>query len=132
MNGRCEEAIEFYQVALGAKVEFLMRFRDSPVPPPEACRVDGFEDKVMHATLRIGQSTLMMMDGCGEEEPLSGFRLALALDRTEEVEKAFNALAQHGTVEVPLAETFWSPCYGIVTDQFGVSWILTLTDQSPA
>ena len=77
-DGRCEEAIEFYRTALGAEVEMLMRYKDSPEPPPPGTVPAGYEDKVMHATFRIGGTALMACDGCGDTPSFAGFSLSLA------------------------------------------------------
>ncbi|HHO47500.1 MAG TPA: VOC family protein [Desulfobacteraceae bacterium] len=121
-EGRCEEALEFYRRALGAEVTFLMRYRESPDP---ASIKPGMEDKVMHANVRIGDSTIMVSDGlCAGQAAFSGFSLTIALPGEAETRRLFEALSENGRVEMPLAETFWSPCFGMVTDRFGVSWMV--------
>ncbi|MDD3618225.1 MAG: VOC family protein [Desulfobulbaceae bacterium] len=121
-EGRCEEALEFYRRALGAEVTFLMRYRESPDP---ASIRPGMEEKVMHANVRIGNSTLMVSDGlCSGRASFSGFSLTIALAEEAETRRLFGALSEGGKVEMPLAETFWSPCFGMVTDRFGVSWMV--------
>ncbi len=124
--GRCEEAIEFYHKALGAQVEMLMRHKDSPDPPPPDMLQPGFEDKVMHATLRIGGAILMASDGCDDKARFDGFRLSLALATEDEARRAFAGLSDGGQVLMPLTKTFWSPCFGMVTDRFGVGWMVTV------
>ena len=123
-GGRCEEAIAFYQSALGAKLEMMMRFNESPEPVPEGMLQAGFEAKVMHASFSIGPTTIMASDGCDDRSPFSGFRLALSVTSAEECDRAFAALAAGGQVDMPLAKTFWSPRYGMVTDKFGVAWMV--------
>ena len=125
-GGRCEEALEFYRAALGAETGILMRFKDSPDPHPPGMIPPGFESKVMHATFRIGGSTIMASDGCGEISGFEGFSLSLTLPDAEEVARVFSALSEGGKVTMPLAKTFWSPLFGMVTDRFGVNWMLTL------
>jgi PhnB protein len=121
-EGRCEEALEFYRRAIGAEVTFLMRYRESPDP---GMIQPGMEDKVMHANVRIGSSTLMASDGrCEEQSVFRGFSLTIALAEEAEARRLFAALSEGGQVEMPLAETFWSPCFGMVTDRFGVSWMV--------
>ena len=122
--GRCEEAFHFYRDALGATIEMMMRFNESPEPVPTGMLQSGFENKVMHGTLRIGGVALMASDGCDDKSKFDGFRLALAVGTEEEAQKAFNALAEKGTIQMPLSKTFWSPCYGLVTDQFNVGWMV--------
>lgn len=125
-GGRCEEAISFYQKALGAEVEMLMRYKDSPEPPPPGMLQAGFEDKVMHAELRIGGAVLMASDGCDDKSRFDGFRLSLALPTEAAAQCAFTGLAEGGEVQMPLTQTFWSPCFGMVSDRFGVGWMVTV------
>lgn len=124
-EGRCEEAIEFYKKALGAQVEMLMRFKDSPEPPQPGCSPPGSEDKVMHASLRIGDSRVMASDGrCGGNPSFQGFALSLDAKTEAEADRLFNALADGGQVQMPLTKTFFSPRFGMVTDRFGVMWMV--------
>lgn len=132
-DGRCEEAFHFYQQALGAEVLMLMRMRDSPDPlPPDL--PPGSEDKVMHASLRVGQATLMMSDGMSASGPaFKGFALSLTQPDAAAAQRAFAALADGGQVTMPLGATFWSPCFGMVKDRFGLEWMVTVPDAaSPA
>lgn len=124
-DGRCEEAIEFYRRALGAKVEMLMRFKDSPEPhQPGACP-GGAEEKVMHASFRIGDATLMASDGrCQGRPAFQGFSLSLTVPSETEAERLFASLAEGGQVQMPLTKTFFSPRFGMVADRFGVSWMV--------
>jgi PhnB protein len=121
-DGRCEEAVEFYRKALGAAVESLTRFKDSPDPgmcPP------GAGDKVMHASFRIGETTVMASDGqCSGRPSFQGFSLSLTLPDEAEAERLFASLADGGQVQMPLAKTFFSPRFGMVADRFGVSWMI--------
>jgi PhnB protein len=124
-NGRCEEALEFYRKALGAEVEVVMRFKDSPDPPPPGMLQAGFEDKVMHASFKIGGNTLMASDGCSEEAvKYGGFSLSIAVATEADADRSFNALAQGGRVDMPLGKTFWSPRFGMLTDRFGIGWMV--------
>lgn len=123
-GGRCEEALEFYRTALGAEVEMLMRFDESPDQPPPGMLQPGFEKKVMHASFRVRGVPLMASDGCDDRLNFSGFRLALSAPTEAEARQAFDALADGGNVEMPLGRTFWSPCYGMVTDRFGLEWMV--------
>jgi PhnB protein len=126
-NGRCEEALEFYKSALGAEVEMMMRFKDSP-EPHEAGRVPpGFESKVMHATFHIGQATLMASDGCSTEKAaFEGFSLAISVSNEAEADQCFNALAVGGQVRMPMSKAFWSPRFGMVEDRFGIGWMISV------
>ena len=126
-NGRCEEAIEFYQRALGAEVLMLMRNKEAPEKPPPGMLPPGSENKVMHATLRIGSSNLMLSDGrCDGKPVFNGFSLSLDAANEAEAERLFAALCDGGTVQMPLAKTFWSPKFGMVADRFGVGWMVSV------
>lgn len=131
-GGRCDEAIEFYRKALGAEVEMLMRYSESPDPPPPGMLQPGFEDKVMHATLRIGEAILMTSDGCGDEVSFDGFRLSLTMPSEADAGRVFAALSDGGEVQMALTKTFWSPCFGMVTDRFGVGWMVTVASEANA
>jgi Uncharacterized protein conserved in bacteria len=131
-SGRCEEALEYYRQALGAEIEGLIRFKDSPEPPPPGTLQSGFEDKVMHASLRIGEARLMASDGCDDGTQLSGFKLSLALPSEADARRAFEALADGGQVEMPLSKTFWSSCFGMLTDRFGVGWMVSIAEEPAA
>jgi len=124
-NGRCEEAIEFYRQALGAEVLMLMRFKDSPESSQPGMHPPGSENKVMHATLRIGENILMASDGrCMGKPNFEGFSLSLRVQTEAQADRLFAALADGGRAEMPLAKTFFSPRFGMVTDRFGVCWMV--------
>lgn len=123
-GGRCEEAMAFYERAIGARVVMKMRFDESPHPTPPGMLAPGFETKIMHATLAIGAMNVMVSDGCDERSHFDGFRLALTLPTDEACRAAFDGLAEEGKVEMPLTPTFWSPLYGMLTDRFGVEWMV--------
>jgi len=127
-GGRCEEALEFYRTALGAHVDFLMHYKDSPEPIPPGRLPAGFENKVMHATFRIGGTTLMASDGCEEGARFAGFSLSLAVPTEAEANRAFAALAAGGQVKMPLTKTFWSPCFGMLADRFGIGWMVSVVN----
>lgn len=128
--GRCEEAIEFYRQAVGAEVEMIMYHRDSPDPHPPGMLQPGFENKVMHASLRIGEARLMASDGCDDKSHFEGFRLSLTLPMEADAQRAFAALSDGGQVQMPLTRTFWSPCFGMVTDRFGLGWMVTVPSET--
>jgi len=121
-DGRCEEAVEFYRRTLGAEVTMLMRFKDSPDPamvPP------GAANKVMHASFRIGETTVLASDGrCEGRSSFQGFALSLTVPGETEADRLFAALADGGQVQMPLTRTFFSPRFGMVADRFGVSWMI--------
>jgi PhnB protein len=122
LDGRCEEALEFYRRALGAEVTFLMRFKESPEPdmaPP------GAANQVMHASFRIGETTVLASDGrCQGRPTFQGFALSLTVPSEIEADRLFAALADGGEVQMPLTKTFFSPRFGMVADRFGVSWMI--------
>lgn len=127
-DGRCEEAIEFYKAALGAELLFLMRNADCPEPPPLGTLPPGSEHKVLHASLRIGATVLMMSDGhCGGDAVFKGFSLSLDSPDEAGAHRLFDALADGGEVGMPLARTFWSPLFGVVNDRFGVGWMVSVS-----
>ena len=124
-EGRADEAIAFYRLALGAEVEMLMRYQDSPeAPPPEKIPADK-QTKKKHASLRIGERTLSLSDGhCSGTPNFKGFAITLVMQEVSEVERKFAALAEGGQVVQPLIETFFTPRFGMVVDRFGVMWML--------
>ena len=123
-DGRCEEAIEFYKKALGAEVAMLMRVSDSPEQPPAGI-VPGTENKIMHASLRIGDATIMLSDGyCKGTQTFSGITLSLTVPNEAAADRAFNALSDGGNIHMPLSKTFFSPRFGMVADRFGVPWMI--------
>jgi len=125
-DGRAEEAINFYRKALGAETEMLMRFKDSPEPPPPGMVPPGMDNKVMHAALRIGATRVMVSDGgCSNAAGFQGVTLSIASTDLAAATRWFNALAADGgEVQMPLEKTFWSPAFGMVKDRFGVSWMI--------
>ena len=124
-DGRCEEAIEYYKRTLGAKLEMLMRFKESPEPPPPGKVAPGSENKVMHAAFHVGDSLIMASDGYATGKPsFQGFSLTINAASEAEADRVFNALADGGQVQMPLGKTFFSPKFGMVADRFGVSWMV--------
>lgn len=124
-GGRCEEALEFYRNALGAEVQMLMRFKESPDPMPGM--PDCFEDKVMHASFRVGGSVLMASDGrCEGPAHFEGFSLSITVADEDEAERVFSALGEGGVVVMPLEKTFWAPKFGMLTDRYGVGWMISV------
>jgi PhnB protein len=122
-NGRCEEAIDFYRAAVGAEVTMLMRYKDSPDPTSH-----GAEEKVMHASLRIGATTVLVSDGrCSGQLSFQGFALSLTVPDDAEAERLFAGLGDGGQVQMPLTKTFFSPKFGMVADRFGVLWMIYVT-----
>ena len=121
-DGRCEEAIEFYKSRLGAKVEMLMRFKENPEP---AANPPASAEKVMHSCFRIGDTAVMASDGnCTGKPSFQGFSLSLTAKDLPEAKRLFAALGEGGAVQMPFAQTFFSPGFGMVADCFGVSWMV--------
>jgi PhnB protein len=125
-GGRCEEALEYYRRVVGAEVTMLMRFKDSP-EPGNCGPIDG--EKVMHASFQIGGTTLLASDGCNAVSKFEGFSLSLSLPNPTEAGRIFSALAEGGQVQQPLIETFFAKAFGIVTDRFGMSWMIVVMAQ---
>ena len=129
--GRTEEAVKFYGQAIDAETLFLMRFRDCPDPSQSR---PGLEEKIFHATFRIGSTEVMASD-CGCEKPptettFAGFSLALRVETPEKAERFFNALSEGGQVQIPMRETFFATRYGIVVDRFGLSWKIMIESKA--
>ena len=126
-NGRCEEALAFYGKALGAKIERVMHFKDSPDPSMVS---PGSENKVMHSSFRVGDAIVGASDGqCQGHTNFQGISLALSVADAAEAEKRFGALADGGQVQMPLTETFFSPRFGMVADRFWVTWMVLVESQ---
>jgi PhnB protein len=129
-DGRCEEAIEYYRKTLDAKVEMLMRYKESPEPPPPGHHVPG--DKVMHAALRIGDTQVLASDGFASGNPkFEGFSLSFNARDDAHARRVFGALADGGKVAQPLTKTFFASSFGMVTDKFGVPWFV-IAAKTPA
>ena len=129
-DGKCDDALAFYKRALGAELQMIMRFKDSPEPPPTGCPPPDPE-KVMHAQFRVGDTVLMASDGRGSGKPtFQGVSLALTVPTEAEADQAFNALAEGGQVQMPLVKTFFSARFGMVADKFGISWMILVTPNS--
>jgi PhnB protein len=123
-EGRAEEAIEFYKKTLGAKVEMLMRFKECPDPQPGSIPA-GAENKIMHAAVTIGDSTVLMSDGhCSGNAPFQGFSLTIRVANEVEAKKVFDALSAGGQVRMPLAKTFFASSFGMLADKFGMGWMV--------
>jgi PhnB protein len=121
-DGRCEEALQFYKSALGAEVTALMRCKDAPDP---GMIKPGLEDKVLHSSFRVGDSTIMASDGyCQGKPEFRGVSLTIIVPEEADAKRLFAALSEGGEVRMPLAKTFFSPLFGMVADRFGVSWMI--------
>jgi PhnB protein len=121
-NGRCEEAIQFYRKALDAQPQMILRFKESP---DQSMITPGAEEKIMHAALNIGDGVVLLSDGmCTGTQSFEGFALSFTVADEAEADRRFNALADGGQVRMPLAKTFFSPRFGMITDKFGVGWMI--------
>jgi PhnB protein len=126
LDGRCEEALEFYKKAVGAKIEMMMRFSENPEQQPGMVP-PGSENKIMHSCFRIGDTAIMASDGHAKGQPkFEGFSLAINAKDIAEAERVFAALGDGGKVTQPLIETFFSPRFGMLADRFGVNWMVVV------
>jgi len=124
-EGRCDEAIEFYHKALGAEIMTLMRYKDSPEPAKPGMLPPGSDNKVMHSSFKIGETTVMASDGrCSDNPEFKGVSLTLTVSGDSEAERLFSAMGEGGQVRMPLSKTFFSSRFGMVADRFGVSWMI--------
>ena len=127
-NGRCEEAIAFYQKTLGAQVTMMMRFKENPEPMTEGCGPGGGAipgENIMHASFKIGETEVMASDGMESGKPeFKGFSLSLTAASDTEAQRLFKALGDGGKVEMPMDKTFFASSFGMVVDRFGVSWMV--------
>ncbi len=124
-DGRCEEAAEYYRRTLGAEIIMLMRWKDMPEPQQPGTGSPDNAEKVMHMSLRIGETTVLCSDGrCLGKPEFQGFALSLTVADEAEAKRRFAALADGGEVQMPLDKTFFSPQFGMVKDRFGVSWMV--------
>ena len=121
-NGQCEAAFRFYERCLGGTIEAMQTFGDSPMAadtPP------GQRSLILHARLVAGDAALMGSDAQGEQfERPQGFAVSLAVERPDEADRIFTALAENGTVQMPIGETFWASRFGMLVDQFGIPWMV--------
>lgn len=129
-SGRCEEALKFYEQALGAETEMIMRYHESPDPIPPGMLQPGFESKIMHCSFTVGGARVMASDGCDDKSKMEGVQLALSVPTEADAHRAFAGLAVGGTIGMPLTRTFWSPCFGMVTDRFNVTWMVMVPGQN--
>jgi PhnB protein len=132
LDGRCEEAIEFYKKTLGAKVEMMMRFKESPEPSKPGMHPPGSANKIMHSCFRIGDTQVMASDGrCTGKPEFKGFALSVNAKDEAEADRMFAALGEDGQVQMPLAKTFFAKRFGMVADKFGVGWMIIAGQTKP-
>jgi PhnB protein len=124
-SGRCEEAIAFYKQAIGAQTTMVMRFDESPDKNHPMPLPPNWGQKIMHCAIKVGDTMLLASDGMSEE-PVSyaGVSLSITADNEAQVKRLFDALSQSGKVFMPPGKTFWSPCFGMTSDKFGVNWMV--------
>jgi PhnB protein len=124
LSGRCEEALAFYQTAVGAQPVMVMRFKESP-EPPHMPLPPNWSEKIMHCGFMIGQTLAMASDGMSAEPvSFSGVSLSITADDEAQAKRLFGALAAGGSIFMPMEKIFWSPCFGMCTDKFGVNWMV--------
>jgi PhnB protein len=129
LDGRAQEAIDFYQKALGAQVQMLMRFKESP---DQSHNPPGSAEKVMHSCLTIGGGPVMISDGnCAGRPSFQGFALSYDAADEADAKRRFQALADGGQVQMPIGETFFAKAFGMVADRFGVSWMVIAGAKNP-
>lgn len=126
LDGNAKEAISFYEKALDAKVVMMQTFGEMPANP-DFPLPEGAKDRVSHANLKVGETDLMFSDTFPGQPVHSGNQVQICITTvtTERSEQIYEVLKEGGQIRMPLQETFWSPAYGIVTDQFGVTWNIT-------
>jgi PhnB protein len=131
LDGRCEEAIAFYREALGAEVLMLMRYSEAP-PNPDCPVTPGSENKIMHSALRVGDAQLMLSDGFASGNPrFEGFALSITANSDAEARTLFDALGDGGKVTAPLEATFFATSFGMVSDRFGMHWMVLVPKPMP-
>ena len=136
-EGRCEEAVNFYKSALNAEITMMMRHNENPEPQaaaagsgPNVSKIKG--DSIMHASFKIGDTEVMASDGMASGKPeFKGITLSLNPASEAEAKRIFTALSEGGKVNMPLSKTFYSPCFGMVADKFGVSWMVNVPGEMP-
>ena len=125
MSGRCDEALAFYGLAVGAKTTMVMRYDESPDKNHPMPLPPDWDKKIMHSSMTFGSTTVMMSDGMStEQKDFHGISLSITADDEAHAKKIFDALSDGGRVFMPLGKTFWSPCFGMTSDKFGVSWMV--------
>jgi PhnB protein len=123
-DGKCEEALEFYKAAVGAKVDMVMRFKEAP-PEMQSQMSPGSKDKIMHAAFRVGDTQILASDGeCHGKPKFDGFSLTLNAANDAEADRLFSALGKGGKVTQPMSETFFASRFGMLSDKFGVNWMV--------
>jgi PhnB protein len=121
-NGQCEDAFKFYETCLGGKITFMMPHEGTPVADQVPAE---WGKKILHATLNIGEDVLLGADSPPNHyQKPQGFSVSISTNDPAEADRVFNALAENGTVQMPIQETFWAVRFGMVTDRFGIPWMI--------
>jgi len=121
-EGRCEEAVNFYCSALGAEVSMMMRVKESPDP---TMAMPGQENNILHCAFKVGDSVILASDGRAVAPPkFQGFALTITVHSEDEARRLFTPLSEGGEVLMPLMRTFYSPLFGMLSDKFGVMWMI--------
>ncbi|MBD2056680.1 VOC family protein [Oculatella sp. FACHB-28] len=124
-NGQCEAAFKFYERCLNGKITDMMTYAQSPDPSMIAQMPSEWRDQIMHVALMIDDQELMGSDNPpGYTEEPKGFSVSIGLDNPSEAERIFHALAENGTIRMPLQQTFWAYRFGMLVDQFGIPWMI--------
>ncbi len=128
INGKCEEALNFYVKALGAKPMMMLRYDQAPECDE---RSKGMEQKIMHGRIALGDSVIMASDAPSDcASGPTGFSINIGVEAPEEAERLFKALSENAEIIMPMAETFWAKRFGMLKDQFGVPWMVNCEKQS--
>ena len=130
-NGNCEEAFNFYKAAFKVEISYMGRYKDMPAEDSGKMKLKaGDEEKIMHVTLPIGKQTMLMGCDAGGEWASgyshgNNFSISVNADSKPEAERIFKRLSDGGTITMPLSKTFWSECFGVLTDKFSISWMVS-------
>ncbi len=121
-NGQCEEAFKFYEKCFRGKIESMFMYEGSPMASQTPA---GWGKKVMHSALQIGEDFIMGADATPDHyKPPQGFSISVSVSNIPEAERIFSELSQNGTVQLPLQKTFWTTRFGMLTDRFGIPWMI--------
>jgi len=128
-DGNCEEAFNFYRSVFGGEFNHIGRFKEMPPQPGQPPIPEELAEKIMHISLPISKETILMGSDVGGEwskdfQQGNNFTISANTDNTDEATRIFNALAEGGTVKMPLAKTFWESYFGMLTDRFGINWMV--------
>lgn len=129
-DGTCAEAFRFYEKVFNGKIEAMMTFEETPMAAEEG--MDGWQGRIMHACLSVGDSLLMASDSpVGRYEVPRGLWVSIGLKEVAEGERVFRELSEGGQVVMPYEKTFWSPGFGMVNDRFGTPWMINVEMECP-